>query len=222
MWPHIAMMLITLTTSSFFLPAISVSPAASPEASAAGSPSGSPAGAPFGSHKQFIYPQFKELMCSNYDPQMVAEAIKPDSPLMTLCDSKLNTAKCLDFLGNKPNADPAYAIKTDAKTIQEMLKIQAVLAKRNKNPELKVPFEACHVEFNKAANTLDDVVAACDQKITKQATALLGNVAANLRTCDKAFEGMPDIKQMYTVKDTNDEALAAITKILSVSKKFNE
>ncbi|CAN1186371.1 hypothetical protein LINPERPRIM_LOCUS35803 [Linum perenne] len=200
---HIVMMLITLTTLS--LVSLSISPAPSP-----------------GVHVPYVMQGFKDLMCAHYDPQATAESIKSDPKITALCDSKTNSAKCLDFLGNKPNADPAFAIKSDCKTVQELLTIQATLAKRTTVPELKESFGSCAMEFDKAVKNLDNVEAACDQKITKQATALLGDVASNLQACDKAFEGVPEIKKKYAVKDANDGALEAIYKIVQVAKKFNE
>ncbi|CAN1332671.1 hypothetical protein LINPERPRIM_LOCUS35802 [Linum perenne] len=213
---HTMMLLITLTTLCFASPTISIAPAPS-----AGGNTFATAPSP-SSHKAYVFEAFKDLMCANYDPQATAESVKADPKLAALCDNTLNSAKCLDFLGNKPNADPAFAVKSDSKVVKDKLQLETVLARRTQVPELKQCFDTCATEFDKATKNLDNVEAACDQKVTKQATSLLGDVVSNLNACSKAFDGVPEIKKKYEIKDVNDGALEAINKIAMVAKKFNE
>ncbi|CAN0841371.1 hypothetical protein LINGRAHAP2_LOCUS3252 [Linum grandiflorum] len=198
-------MMIIITTFYLVSSAISISPEPS-----------------LGGHKAFEFKLFKNLMCANYDPHATAESVTTRPLITSICDHTVNPDKCLDFLGNKPDADPAFAVKEDCKIVKKMLRLESTHVRRTGVPELKACFGTCATEFEKAIKTLDEVEAACNPKITKQATSLLGDVVTNLNTCDKAFEGTAEIKNKYAVMDLNDGVLEAIDKIAEVAKRFNE
>ncbi|CAN1836480.1 hypothetical protein LINPERHAP1_LOCUS34782 [Linum perenne] len=166
------------------------------------------------------FKSLQTLMSVKHDPKATMESVKADAAIQTLCQSKDNPTKCLDFLGNAPNADLAYVVKSDVSVLRTLLREGSFLVQRPV-PELKKSFEACSGDIDKAVKMLDEASTACEgtPEGSKVVTPLL-HVTTYLRLCDKSFHGTPDIARKYNVKDLCEEAIEATLKVMAVANRI--
>ncbi|CAN0878253.1 hypothetical protein LINGRAHAP2_LOCUS12375 [Linum grandiflorum] len=167
-------------------------------------------------HTKFVFKNLLTVMCAKHDSKATMELVKANSELNSLCQGKDNPTKCLEFLGNAPNADPAYAVKSDAGVIRSVIREGSFLVQRSV-PELEKSFKTCSADFEKAVKMLDDAAAATGSHNGTEVATLLRHASTYLRLCDKSFHGTPDLKKKWTVKDLAEQARDATDKVLLVA-----
>ncbi|CAN1155802.1 hypothetical protein LINPERPRIM_LOCUS11407 [Linum perenne] len=186
---------------------------------------------PSPSASPFEFDTLANLMCARYDPKATPESIKNDPAIKDICDTTVKPAECLDFLGNSPKANPAYAIQEDVSKLRRFILEASQQASTDPPPEVKNSFDTCTQNFNEVVNRLDDVKQYCivctqhDGKCpTEEAnkiTTALNSALSNLGLCDKALATTTSTVTK-TIKNVNTGVTDSINKILEVSKKLSQ
>ncbi|CAN1262823.1 hypothetical protein LINPERPRIM_LOCUS11413 [Linum perenne] len=171
------------------------------------------------------------LMCAHYDPKATPESIKNDPAIKDICDTTVKPAECLDFLGNSPKANPAYAIQEDVSKLSRFLLEASQRAFTDSSPEVKDCFDTCTQSFNEVVSRLDSVKQYCivctqhdgkcpTEEVTRITTAL-NSALSYLGLCNKALPTTTSTVTK-TIKNVNTCVTDSINKILEVSKKLSQ
>ncbi|CAN1836484.1 hypothetical protein LINPERHAP1_LOCUS34785 [Linum perenne] len=217
--------------------------ASSPDA--AYSPSMSPSGL-FEDPTQYAPDEI--FVCSKYDPSLTLERASKDPSIKELCATTDHPKKCLDFLGNTPDANPAYIMKEDLKTLQTLIDEGSAIASKAESPDLKKSYETCAENYEKASKSVGDAQNACEDcdnykkkmdkknkkdedkkdkedtkcpknKVTK-ITSKLSAAVSSFGFCDEALDGASGGANTWVLKDMNGAMIEATNMLLEVSKQL--
>ncbi|CAN1836483.1 hypothetical protein LINPERHAP1_LOCUS34784 [Linum perenne] len=101
------------------------------------------------------------FVCAKYDPKLTMEKASNDPSIKELCATTDDPKKCLDFLGNSPDADPAFIMKGDLETLQTLIEEGSALASNAESPDLKKSYETCVENYEKASKSVEKAEDAC-------------------------------------------------------------
>ncbi|CAN0878252.1 hypothetical protein LINGRAHAP2_LOCUS12375 [Linum grandiflorum] len=192
-------------------------------------------------HTKFVFKTVEVFVCSKYDPSATLETASSDPSIKDLCGSTDDPKKCLDFLGNTPEADPAYIMQDDLKVLNTLIKQGSALASKEGGsagtPDVKKGFDTCIENYDKASKSVGEAERACAEcvkgddkgkkvcpkdKVTKVAS-MLSAAVASFGFCDEALGGASSgSNNAWLLKDMNGAMLDATNMLLVVSKQLDK
>ncbi|CAN1285868.1 hypothetical protein LINPERPRIM_LOCUS19138 [Linum perenne] len=185
------------------------------------------------------------FVCSKYDPSLTLEKASNDPSIKELCATTDHPKMCLDFLGNTPDADPAYIMKEDLKTLQTLIEEGSALASKAESPDLKKSYETCVENYEKASKSVGEAQNACEDcdnykknkkdkddkdkdkqkcpknKVTK-ITSKLSAAVSSFGFCDEALDGASGGANTWVLKDMNSAMIEGTNMLLEVSKQLDK
>ncbi|CAN1168290.1 hypothetical protein LINPERPRIM_LOCUS19140 [Linum perenne] len=185
------------------------------------------------------------FVCAKYDPTATLETASKDPATKDLCATTDDPKKCLNFLGNTPDADPAFIMKGDLKTLKTLIEEGAALTSKAETPNVKKSYEtvgdaeeACedcvmykkkmdHKTDKKNKKDKDDDKKDKDKtkcpknKVTK-ITSKLSAAVSSFGFCDEALDGASGGANTWVLKDMNSAMIEATNMLLEVSKQLDK